>query len=389
MALDKALPIFLCGFLSIPLAFMLNLFHAMRNPILVLVAGVLSLSLVIAIPFIFKKTTKPKHDSFYYVWSIFTFSSVIDMVLALENDGIINSVMGFYLQEGEPYLQTAYGTFICYWDAIAHMMMYVVILSADSFNWRYRTGVLYWVGSIGHSMLVFLSGNFVGKFGVKWGVFINIPYLVIPILAGYKMLNKKLESKSIVHRNFNVFSKPADVGFLMYFILAAGVGCFRAFAVLGCLSDVTQNYLKYYEPYLTDPTQYPKMQMLVYLFYFVPFYVYAIKSLVNGDNSSGISDWAVIHAGAAAQAQIPHIGSSLHHMTDPALRVPKNMNAQILFWGLNITLLIIPQLFAYRCAPSNIDDKRKIQRPVKDNEENMTRSYNTRSKTRNTTKKDI
>lgn len=66
MSLSQALPIFLCGFLSIPLAFMLNLFHEMRNPVLVLVAGTLSLSLVIAIPFVFKKTSRPRHDSFYY-----------------------------------------------------------------------------------------------------------------------------------------------------------------------------------------------------------------------------------------------------------------------------------------------------------------------------------
>lgn len=66
---------------------------------------------------------------------IFTFSSVIDLVIALENDGIIANFMAFYLRDGEPYLKTAHGTMISYWDGVAHYAMYLMILAAQSWKW--------------------------------------------------------------------------------------------------------------------------------------------------------------------------------------------------------------------------------------------------------------
>ena len=40
--------------------------------------------------------------------------------------------------------------------------------------------------------------------------------------------------------------------------------------------------------------------MLIYMFYFVPFYAYAIYSLLY-TGGSRVADWALIIAGAAAQ----------------------------------------------------------------------------------------
>lgn len=71
---------------------------------------------------------------YFSVMGIFTFSSVIDLVIALENDGIIANFMAFYLRDGEPYLKTAHGTMISYWDGIAHYAMYLMILAAQSWK---------------------------------------------------------------------------------------------------------------------------------------------------------------------------------------------------------------------------------------------------------------
>ena len=53
------------------------------------------------------------------------------------------------------------------------------------------------------------------------------------------------------------------------------------------------------------------------------------------------------------QAQVAHIGSSLHYRTPYVLRVPMATDVRIIFWGINgVLLLILPQLFAYRCVQS-------------------------------------
>lgn len=103
------------------------------------------------------------------VFAEFSFTCVIDLVSALEYDGIISGFMQFYqktvgpsfpqpichivrgntvragrvqprtvlfsVTQGEPYLGTAYAIMMCYWDGIVHFIMYLVMISRITDRW--------------------------------------------------------------------------------------------------------------------------------------------------------------------------------------------------------------------------------------------------------------
>lgn len=68
--------------------------------------------------------------SFFLAMSILTFAAVIDLTIALENDGFVHSVMAFYFVSGEPYLKSGHGSGINYHDGLIHFACYIIILLA-------------------------------------------------------------------------------------------------------------------------------------------------------------------------------------------------------------------------------------------------------------------
>jgi len=63
------------------------------------------------------------------VFCIFSFTAVVDLFIGLELDGFVKGFMEFYLREGEPYLRSAYGCSINWWDGTAHFTMYLVMIA--------------------------------------------------------------------------------------------------------------------------------------------------------------------------------------------------------------------------------------------------------------------
>lgn len=147
-----------------------------------------------------------------------------------------------------------------------------------------------------------------------------------------------------------------DILYILGLLLAASIAIFRALAALGCSEDLFTGYIKNIEPYLDDPVAYPKIQMITYFFHFLPYYFVAIYGLIY-PRQEWMSDWALIHAGAAAQAQFAHIGASLHHRTPYILRVPPTKFATRTFWAVNLFLMIFPHLLARRVFQSDSELK--------------------------------
>ncbi|XP_046370693.2 transmembrane 6 superfamily member 1-like isoform X1 [Haliotis rufescens] len=356
MGVSGPTAVFFSSLTAIPISYMLNKASSMTDPRLILLCGVLVLVFVTLIPYLTVKYRPQKTDSFFYVLSIFTFSSVIDLVIALENDGIIGDFMAFYLREGEPYLKTAYGTMIAYWDGVAHYAMYLTILAAQSWGQSYREVGLYWAGSIGHSMFVFMPGILMGEHGIRWPCLLNLPYLIIPVLAGAKFLRGRPQEKEETSSRPeppSIWRRPMDMFLILYLAAASVLAIVRFIAATGGNVTIGKYYLEKVEPYMSDPSLYPKVQMMVYLFYFLPYYGASIYGLIY-PGEAWMSDWSLLHAGAAAQGQFSYIGASLHNRTPYIHRVPQNSSARLVFWLINLTLFLVPQVLAYRCL-SNAD----------------------------------
>ncbi|KAK7115893.1 transmembrane 6 superfamily member 1-like [Littorina saxatilis] len=354
MALLGPLAIFLSSLTAIPLSYALNCLSTMRDPRLILIAGVSALTFVVAVPYFVVKSRPQRADSFFFVLGIFTFSSVIDLVIALENDGIIANFMAFYLRDGEPYLKTAHGTMISYWDGVAHYAMYLMILAAQSWNQSYRDVGIYWAASIGHSMLILMPGIFMGSHGVRWPCLLNTPYVVLPFYYGAKFLAQGRPREEMECPDeprpvaTSILKRPLDFVFILYFLAAGFLAVLRFMAALGGNVQWAKTYLTSLEPYLDDASQFPKVQMMVYLFYFLPYYSACIYGLL-WPGQGWMLDGSLVHAGAAAQAQFSHIGASFHYRTPFSFRVPQNGRVRLLFWLINGSLFILPQLFAIRC----------------------------------------
>lgn len=330
------------------------------------IAGVVCLSAVCLLTYRALKAAgagkEGSTDWIFYVFTFGTFASAVDLIIGLETDGYIRGFMSVYLQNGEPYLGTPYGSLISYWDGTAHYAMYLFMLAAITYKWNYREVGLYWAGSIGHSMLVLIPGAILGRYGVRWSFLLNVPYIFIPFVSAARFLREAPMTKNVTavddeqlkktilnsDSKSSLWRRPIDVVFVISLFISIAVCLIRGFAVLGWRNEIATTYLTYYEPYLVDPVVFPRIQMLIYLFYFVPFYIAAVYALLQ-PGCTWMPDWNLLFAGAAAQAQVPHILGSLHDRTTSEFRVPDDKSARIVFWSVNLLLLLLPQLIAVRC----------------------------------------
>uniref|UniRef100_A0A3Q3APH2 Transmembrane 6 superfamily member 1 n=1 Tax=Kryptolebias marmoratus TaxID=37003 RepID=A0A3Q3APH2_KRYMA len=141
--------VFLLSLMSIPFCY---LFNSLIYTVLIL---------AISVHFMLKK--KAPADPLFYVYAVYAFLSVVNLIIGLEQDNIIDGFVTFYLKEGDPHINTAHGHMISYWDGCVHYLMYLLMIAAITWGDSYRAIGLYWVGSFLMSSMVYILGSAVGK----------------------------------------------------------------------------------------------------------------------------------------------------------------------------------------------------------------------------------
>ncbi|KAJ8247591.1 hypothetical protein GJAV_G00248070 [Gymnothorax javanicus] len=346
--------VFVLSMLSIPISYIFNfLIYASSTEALV-VAGALLLLVIAASAHILLRKKPPK-DPLFYVYAIYAFFSVVNLIIGLEQDGIIDGFMTFYLKEADPYINTAHGHMISYWDGCAHYLMYLLMVTAISWGASYRAIGLYWVGSFLMRVIVYIPGNVVGKYGTQLSplFFVHTVYILLSMWACFRVFSQPPTqmglSTSVQEDRQRLVQRPLDLLFAVYLILASAFCIFRGLVALDCPTQWCQEYVLRYEPYLKDPSAYPRIQMLVNMFYSVPYYTIMLYGLVV-PGCNWIPDLTLVHSGAVAQGQFAHIGASLHTRTPFAFRVPEANKT--LFLIVNTLYGLIPQILSYRCVSS-------------------------------------
>lgn len=388
--------VFFVSLFAFPVSYVLSLSSAMEDSRWVFVAGVGALTAMLPLTYLcVVRGSGSRRDIYFYIFTLFAFTSMVDLALALTIDGH-TSLLLFYCREGEVYLTTAHGLWINYWDGSFHYACYllltVCLLRGDSYAapW-FRVVGLIWGGSILNSMICLFTASAVGTHAqqIKPSYLLNIPYGLFPlifvgrvwrarpetVLAETPASRLQLDSTRRDERK-PLWVWPIDALLIVAAFLCSCICVLRALVVLRSRLPLAEHYGAAFEPHLQDPTAYPTLQMLTYFFYLVPYLAWACLQLWSGVSaqplldagaaarfrdatqldagSARFRDVTLLVVGALLQGSFSYVGAALHEGGAFPHKDWRRQSTEGLAWwvfvGVNAVMLLTPILILVRVS---------------------------------------
>ncbi|KAM6962443.1 transmembrane 6 superfamily member 2 [Aplochiton taeniatus] len=349
--------VFLFSLSALGVLYTMNTVPELQEPCVILQTGVAVLLVVFLFYYAITHSNPPK-DFLFFVFAEFSFTCVIDLVSALEYDGILSGFMEFYQKTGEPYLGTAYAIMMCYWDGLVHFILYLVMIGRITDRKSYRSLGLFWAGSLSANMCVFVAGIVAGKYGseIRPAFWLNMPFLLMPVIGAVTFFSRPRDRPLIGGYNahhaqtMKLIWRPTDCLLISFLLAAMAFTILRGMVALDSPLEACNVYLRQYEPYLKDPVGFPRVMMLCQLFYGLPVLGAFVYGLLK-PGCTWMSDWSVFFAGTMLQCQWAHIGGSLHSRTTAPYRIPDDA-----FWcvlAANLLYAAVPVLVSMRVSSNH------------------------------------
>lgn len=353
MDFPPEISVFLLSLTAPVILYTINHVPFLQDPQVMLTVGITVLTTIFLLANLSVKSKKST-DPLFYVFALFSFTSVVSITNALQQDGFIKGFMDFYISKAEPYLNTAHGVMMSYWDGVIHYCLLLFMIHCMSEGKPFRSLGLLWAGSMITSQIVVISGVIVGKYGKNLvpALCRHGPALLLSIWVAVRLFNRPRELSIIPadqlqqEQKKTLLSRPVDLLLNLGLLGNMAFNAFRGFVVLECSLDLCFSYIYQYEPYMKDSVGFPKVTMLVLLFYVFPLLFACVYGL-HTPGCTWMLDWTLVLAGAVAQTQWTHLGASLHSRTPFTYRIPKDEWRTVVL--LNLLTVALPLLLALRC----------------------------------------
>ncbi|XP_078487306.1 transmembrane 6 superfamily member 1-like [Ciona intestinalis] len=326
----------------------LVLYLASVFPILSTAPCVLGYASYISLIFVFSKILPPKKKNgnpekykrggLYYVCCLFTWCTVTDLIFFLEVIGVVDGFIGFYLRNGEPYLDSSFGTIALLWDPLGNLIVYLIIIYRIDNNLDCRNAVLYFSGTLITSLFCLLVGGVSGTHGKQLypSTWLNVPYVVAPIYYLLEFVSKPRQfSKEIIRKvstDYRILDILLSLGLFATFVF----GILRGLSAFGSPMYLANVYSNDFEPYLMDPSKFGAVWVIYFMIIGSILQISIVFGLFN-PGSSWVLDLSIIYAAITIHGTFIHLIPQFCEGVLPKYHIPPDTQ-----WLVVLSNLFIP-----------------------------------------------
>nr|XP_004227050.3 transmembrane 6 superfamily member 1-like [Ciona intestinalis] len=330
----------------------LVLYLASVFPILSTAPCLLGYASYISLLFLFTKILPPKKKNenpekckrggLYYVCCLFTWCTVTDLIFYLEVIGMVDGFIGFYLKNGEPYLDSSFGTVALLWDPLGNLIVYLIIIYRIDNNLDCRNAVLYFSGTLITSLFCLLVGGVSGTHGKQLypSTWLNVPYVVAPIYYLLEFVSKPRQFSKETITKVSTEYKISDILLSLGLFATFVFGIIRGLSAFGSPMYLANVYSKDFEPYLMDPSKFGAVWVIYFMIIGSILQISIVFGLFN-PGSSWVLDLSIIYAAITIHGTFIHLIPQFCEGVLPKYHIPPGAQWLVVLGNLFIPIVAV------------------------------------------------